>query len=41
MEEITKNMQTPYIHCGLQKHLDNKKSKKGVIKGFNDSKNSL
>ena len=37
MVGITQNKQTPYFHCGPQKNLDNKKSKKGVSKSFKDS----
>ena len=38
MAEITQNNHTPYFHCGSQKNLNNKKSKKGVSKSFKDSK---
>ena len=38
MAEITQNKQRAYFHCGPQKNLDNKKSKKGVSKSFKDSK---
>ena len=37
MVGITQNKQTPYFHCGPQKNLDDKKSKKGV-KALKDSK---
>ena len=38
MSGTTQNKQTPYFHCGPQKNLDNKKSKKGVSKSFKDTK---
>ena len=38
MAGITQNKQMPYFHCGPQKNLDIKKSKKGVSKSFEDSK---
>ena len=38
MAGITQNKQTPYFHCGLQKNLNNKKSKKRATKSFKDSK---
>ena len=38
MAGITQNKQTPYFHCGPQKNLDNRKSKKEVNKSFKDSK---
>ena len=31
MAGITQNKQTPYFHCGPQKNLDNKKSKKNEL----------
>ena len=38
MAGITQNKQMPYFHCGPQRDLDKKKSKKGVSKSFKDSK---
>ena len=38
MAGITENKQMLYFHCGPQKNLDNKKSKKGVSKSLKDSK---
>ena len=38
MAGTTQNKQMPYFHCGPQKNLDNKKSKKEVSKSFEDSK---
>ena len=38
MVEITQNKHMPYFHCGPQKNLNNKKSKKRVSKSFKDSK---
>ena len=37
MAGITENKQMLYFHCGPQKNLDNKKSKKGVSKSFKES----
>ena len=34
MAGIRQNKQTPYFHCGPQKNLNNKKSKKGVSKSL-------
>ena len=30
----TQNMQTPYFHCGPYKNLDNKKTKKELVKAL-------
>ena len=34
MAGTTQNKQTPYFHCGPQKNLDNKKSKKELVKAL-------
>ena len=34
MAGTTQNKQMPYFHCGPQKNLDNKKSKKELVKAL-------
>ena len=34
MAGITQSKQTPYFHCDPQKNLDNKKSKKELVKAL-------
>ena len=34
MAGTTQNKETPYFHCGPQKNLDNKKSKKELVKAL-------
>ena len=38
MVGITQNNQMLYFHCGPQKNLNNKKSRKGVSKSYKGSK---